>query len=693
MSELRNIIASVFVLLLLGSPVFAQYDFIDTLDIKPNKLRGLAREAERTGNAYTALYYYELLVKERPTLDNQFRLAYLYMYTRDYSSAVREFQEVVKKDAKTSYPRAHFYLGLMQKHTGKYEEAIESFLNFKSAYRTASLDDRELRKRYKLEIEGCEYALETQDSIANYVVGNLGSDVNYPHIEFSPIPITDDHIIYGSMRKEEEKFYDALHLDTIELPVRKFYEAEKSGNTWSFKGEWDHPANRFQSDVGNGAFNLDSTRFYFTICEQNWQFKIICKIHYSERNENGSWSEPVLMDENINMPNHSSSHPTVGRSSRYETEVLYFASDRPRSKGGFDIWYAEFHPRKEEFKKAKNAGRSINTAGDEVTPFYDAKNKTLYFASNGLPNIGGYDIFKIEGETKRWEDEPSNMGKPVNSSADDLDFAIKPSGKGGFFVSNRKGGQSLFNPTCCDDVYEFTDADFIELLVEGDLIDKETGECIEHDGRIKVYLIDNEGERYLSQTVKVDDCRYKTSLQPGKEYRFETDVDGYFSAKVSLSTKEIVQSEVLEKDIELEKMPAQPMVLKNVNYEFDSPRLTQDAINTLDTTLLVIMNDNPEIVVEISSHTDSKGSDSYNMRLSQKRAESVVNYLKKNGIPEERMVPKGYGESQPIAPNTHEDGSDNPEGRAKNRRTEFKIIGKIDPSTYIIYDDDDDDDE
>jgi outer membrane protein OmpA-like peptidoglycan-associated protein len=583
----------------------------------------------------------------------------------------------------------------MLKHEKKYEEALENFLIFKKNYRKGRKDYPILSRLYKNEIEGCEMVLADADSSSSIVISNLGGDINYPHIEFSPMPLTDKRLIFGSLREKTVQYYDAEAFDTLELPKRKFYQAKKVDGSWSFLGELEHPANQLGLDVANGTYSLDSSRFYFSVCDKNWQYKTICKIYYVESIGHGRWSEPVMMGENINKPGFTSSHPTIGRESRFNQEVLYFVSDRTdKGRGGMDIWYSQYHPRKKEFKAAKNAGRSINTEGDEMTPYYDAKTRTLYFASDGCPNYGGFDIFKNVGEMKRWEERrgPINIGHSINSEFDELDYALKPSGNGGFFVSNRPGGQSLFNPTCCDDLYEFTDSEFIELIVNGKVVDEETKECVENLGELLIYSFNKEGEKYLSQTVRVKDCNFKIYVQPDKDYVFETDFEGHFNKQSEFSTKGIDYSKTFEKDLEIEKMPKKPVLLTNLTYEFDSPNLTKEAKNAIDTSLFVLMKNNPNIIVEISSHTDSKGSDSYNLRLSQRRAESVVNYLSNAGVSKERMKAKGFGESEPIAPNENEDGTDNPEGRAKNRRTEFTIIGELEDShMYIEYEEDEED--
>jgi OOP family OmpA-OmpF porin len=300
----------------------------------------------------------------------------------------------------------------------------------------------------------------------------------------------------------------------------------------------------------------------------------------------------------------------------------------------------------------------------------------LYYSSNGKPNIGGLDVYKSVGEMRKWE--PSvNLGPPVNSIADDLDFTLKPSGKGGYFVSNRVGGRSLFNPTCCDDIYEFNYNEFIEITYEGTLTDKESNEKLEGDIEVNVYMLKDDGVKFLSERLLINSDKVELNLRPGFDYMIEVVKDGYLNNAVDISSKNIFESKVVKEVLRFEKIPKTAILIKNLNYEFDSPKLTTDSKIILDTTLILLFQKNPQMIVEIASHTDSKGTDTYNMKLSQGRAESVVNYLVEHGVNAMQLKAKGYGETMPIAPNENTDGSDNPEGRRLNRRTEFTIIGTL----------------
>ena len=205
-----------------------------------------------------------------------------------------------------------------------------------------------------------------------------------------------------------------------------------------------------------------------------------------------------------------------------------------------------------------------------------------------------------------------------------------------------------------------------------------------------MYLIDKENEEPILIVSDTTNAKgeYFLKMEKEKEYKIVVNKKGYFRKHYKFSTKNVI-SENINQHIGLNLLGKEPVVVKNIYYAYDDAALSQESRNVIDTTLLKIMRENPHILIEISSHTDSKGADDYNLTLSQKRAESVVNYIASKGIAGEKMQPKGYGETKPIAPNSYKDGSDNPEGRSKNRRTEFRVIGTLDADKYddVIYKD------
>lgn len=638
------------------------------------RTKKFAYEAKRAGDFYVALEYFQLIYEKDSTDFKVIReLADLYRLTNNYKKAEWFYYKITKAPEFEQYPEAFFYMAQVQKSLGKHENAINSLTKFKKYY---SYVDPVFKKLAKSELDGCTLYAAIKDSLTEETITHMSNAVNHPHIEFSPIPLTDSTLVFGSLGETKETIYTLNEFDSLPLPRRKLYLAEKNGETWENKGEFLGPFNSDDSDLANGTFSLDSSRFYFTRCATNWQFKTVCQIYVSEK-KNKSWSEPKLLNELINVPDFTSSHPTMGRESKKNQEVLYFISDREGSKGGKDVWFAIYDAKRKEFKKPRNAGLKINTVGDEMTPFYDMQSKTLYYSSNGKPTIGGFDLFKAVGEGSTWE-EPKHMGMPLNSLADDLDYAVKPSGKGGYFVSNRPGGLSLYHETCCDDIYEFNYVKYITTSVDVTGYDENTDSCLKNGEQINVYLVDVNGKLMIQSTTAVD-CNTKLDLRPGFDYVVEMKKEGYFTETTEISTKNLTESTAFEKKIRMRKRPVEPIVLKNIRYEFDRAELTPSSVITIDTTLLVFFKRYPTAIIELGSHTDSKGSDEYNIRLSQRRAESVVNYLISKGIRKEQLIAKGYGETVPIEPNTKPDGSDNPLGRDANRRTEFRIVGEYTP--------------
>lgn len=635
------------------------------------EIKGLAKNALRLGDTYTALFYYEEWASRTPdNIKVVYQTAELFRITRNYEKAEEWYRKILPAHSE-KYPLSLYHLASVQMSLEKYDTAKTNFLAFKKVAR--NIKDVRYRKLLKSGIESCDYAMAAKDKPKDAVADHLDGSVNKPHIEFSPIEVNENTLIYGSLRENGLNYYDVALHDSMKVPVRKLYVAIKEDGEWKSKGELTGPFNQEDKHVGNAVMSEDGNRMYFTICQKNWQGKMICHLYYSDKS-GSQWAEPTKLDELTNLSNYTTTQPAIGRESKKNQEIVYFASDRPGGKGGLDIWYIQYNKKKKVFKAPKNAGSKINTVGTESTPYYDISTHRLYFSSDGGIGYGGLDVFSVNGEKSKW-DEPKNLGKEINSSADDLDFTLKKNKKGGFLVSNRKGGAALLSPTCCDDIYEFTYEKFIEINFSGRVQD--SADCLK-DYILNLYIQDKEsGEKYLSKQIKVDSCDFKLNLDQGLDYKVEVVKDGYFNAVKEINTSEISRSADLKEEINITKIPTQPILLANILYEFNSAELTAAAKLAIDTTLYKMMVDNPRMIIQISSHTDSKGTASYNLSLSEKRAKSVLRYMIGKGIVAERIKSKGYGESRPVAPNTNEDGSDNPEGRKLNRRTEMEVLGKM----------------
>lgn len=676
---IRTTLASALLLVVAGAS-FGQSGLPETEKLSIRKVRGLATNSLRMGDTYSALVYYKEWVKRKPeNVEVNFQLAELYRNSRDYAHASESYWKVLKsKGGENKYPMALFFAGDMDMHTGKYSEARSNFIKFKRI--ASEMKDKWWKKLTLNKIEGCEYAISLKDSVNSAEVEHLDASINKAHIEFSPIPIDSTTLIYGSLVSDEVEFYDLNEVDSTEIPTRQFYLAKKENGKWSSKGEYTDPVGETDAHIGNGALSPDGKRFFFTQCRENFQGKVICHLYYSVK-ENGVWGEPTKMNDLINLPNYTTTQPTIGRESKRNQEVIYFVSDRPDGKGGLDIWFTEFHARTKRFRQPKNAGTAVNTPGTEFTPYYDISTHNLYYSSDGKVGIGGLDVYKIEGEKSKWKkDSLVHMGKAINSPADDFDFVLNKDRQTGFLVSNREGGVALMNATCCDDIYSFEFVEYVNIQLNGLVIDST---CLD-EVDIFLYMKDPvTGEKYLAEELKGNPCTFSFMLEPEREYTIEAKKVGYFNDVLDISTKNLTPADTLNKELKLAKIPKKPIVLNGINYGYDSADLTTDAKVSLDTGLFPIMTENPQIIIELSSHTDSKGSDDYNLKLSERRAKSVVDYMITKGITSNRLVDKGYGETKPVAPNENPDGSDNPEGRAQNRRTEFEIIGELSEDEYL----------
>ncbi|MBN1116483.1 MAG: OmpA family protein [Bacteroidales bacterium] len=692
-------------LLFLVFAVSMQAQVASIQELTPFQLQKFAKNSIRAGDKLTAIYYYERYREIKPNNSKvNYELANLHRDVRNYEQALELYQQVVKR-ASNKYPLSQFYYAQMLKSTGKYDEAIEEFDQFRRSYK-GSKDSRSYSKLARNEVEGCDSAKKIIQNPLNINIENLNNTVNSPHIELSPIPIDDNNFIYASLRVDSLIYFTDQMVDSV-FPVRQFYMAHKEGMDWIGGELLPGSINIPGVETGNGVLSRDGRRFYFTRCVENWQGKVICSIYRSILVGN-RWSEPEKLPAIINDPNYTTTQPALGRTAQSDREIIFFVSDRSEGKGGLDIWYTVWNEKRDAYSKPRNLGSRINTPGDEMTPFYDLSTRNMYFSSTGLPGIGGLDVFSAFGERTKWT-EIQNVGYPINSSYDDLYFTVSKGGGDGFFVSNRP--DSLDPQTCCDDIFYYSRNDYVRITVTGTIYPFEKDrfgrkrdlsgfDFMNPDASIKpltgakmaLYKLDNELNEFvfIDRYTTAEDGKYYFNLQPNEEYEFKMEGFQYFDEKNYMSTEFFNFSDTIEMPPTwVNVLTDKPIVLENVYYDFNSAELSQRAKNVLDTTLLVLLKEAPEFIIEIGSHTDSVGDAQYNLELSHERANNVVQHLISKGIPAGRLVPKGYGSTMPVAPNYLPDGSDNPQGREKNRRTEFRIVGSIggeDEDEEYIYD-------
>jgi outer membrane protein OmpA-like peptidoglycan-associated protein len=612
-------------------------------------------------------------------------MADLYYSTRNYEKAHETYGAVIEK-APEDYELARYYDGIVRLNLEDYAGAKESFAVFRKVYRRKR-DPDQYRRMASAFMESADWALAHPEINKSVIIQHLGPDINGSHIEFSPFPVNENKILYG-----------ALVWDTLKPGngVRQIYTAEKEGGKWGKQSLLEGPVNDPSLNTGNAVVSEDGQRLYFTRSRKNWQNEEISEIFISY-NRQGSWQQPQKLPYPVNIENCTSTQPALGKNLRTGEDILYFVSDRQGTRGGLDIWYTETNDSTTDFKEPKNLGRNINSAGNECCPFYDTMTRNLYFSSSGRNGYGGFDIYSATGSAIHWT-PAVNIGKPFNTSYDELYFSIFKNGLEGFFTSNRPGTYSLENGGCCDDIYYYHIDKCTRITSRGIVINNSNHDRIDMlnstvhlnleypedsvrlpDIPVSLYQIDSDTGAgiLISQTRTDENGMYGFELEKEKKYLILVKNYGYFDKRITLSTvnRECDDTLIIAKT-GINYIPRITVRL-NVYYEHDKYRLTPEAETTIDTSLIPLIELFPNAIIEVGSHTDSTGTDEYNIRLSQRRSESVVRYLVGKGIPEAKLQARGYGERFPIAPNSNPDGSDNPAGRQLNRRTELKIIGEI----------------
>lgn len=669
MKDIRFIFIFIFLVVIAKS----QPDSPMLKNAKGKTLKKLGKSALQQNDPTSAISFFETYLKTNAG-DAQAKdlLGHAYMEIRDYDRAQHMFLQAYTTNTKKA-PEALYYHALMMKSNAKYDSARINFQKFKKEYKG---EQKKLKRQASREIAFCDSVVKIIGSEFKIVVQHLDTNINKVHTEGAPMNYDDDQLVFTSLRTEKKEYL--IEDDTAKGIKRKLYLAKRENGDWKFTGEYGANLNDDDYNTGNACFSPDRKRIYFTRCKLNYMEKMVCAIYVSEKSGDG-WTEPVKLPKEVNSPKYTSTMPAVTIDPVKGNDVIYYVSDNKEGKGGLDIWYTIYDKKKKSYKKPKNAGTKINTSQDEVTPFFDNETRTLYFSSNGLGGLGGFDIFRTKTDGKKWTGS-ENIGLPINTGADDVFYTISTNRGEGFFVSNRKGGNTLKNSTCCDDIYFYRHSEYIRLFISGNVTEMLDRNSTVANATIEVYIKDKKTkEKFLVKTISTDSLgNYKTAIEAGQEYFLVVKKENFLGTSEDVSTDGITTSKEIVKDLQLVKKPKDPIHIPNIRYEFDKTGMAEASKIVLDTTVYRLMEANPELIIEIQAHTDSKGSESYNLKLSQKRAESVVAYLITKGIAAERLRATGYGESQPIVPNDHPDGSDNPEGRAKNRRTDFKIIGVVD---------------
>ena len=535
-------------------------------------------------------------------------------YRRIYftNKAITAYNNVVRNKQEDSL--THFYLGQLYLKNGNYKEAAKQF-------KMASDSLPETNPHWQLARNGLKSALmapKWKKEGSDYTVKRENL-FNSRRAEYSPMLTGEDdnQLFFTSTRNQAQgDEYSGI----TGAKAADIFMSQKDD-----KGKWGKPQaidSELNSDFEEGAccFSPDGRTMYLTLCKTDPNYPRYATIVASHRNDAvwGKPSEIVISKDSL----YSYAHPAVSP----DGEWLYFVSDMPGGQGGYDLWRCRLLGN-DAVGALENLGTTVNTPGDEMFPTF-RPNGDMYFSSNGHPGLGGLDIFILKKGTRTLEHPLS----PLNSQGDDFGMTFEGRLNKGFFCSNRGDNRGY------DHIYSFYNPEIVQTV---------RGWVYEQDGyelpAAQVYMVGNDGTN-LKLSVRGDGS-FTQEIKPGVDYVFLGTCKGFLNHQEQLHVETAKKSEEYVLQFPLANISA-PVLIENIFYDFDKATLRPESQKALD-ELVKLLNENPNITIELSAHTDYKGSDLYNERLSQQRAESVVNYLIANGIAADRLTPKGYGEGKP----------------------------------------------
>ncbi len=555
----------------------------------------------------------------------------------------------------------------------KYYQKHLSFLNTDPKLNALSIEDL-----YK-KISECKVGKIETANPQRVFVDNLGPNINTSYPEYSAFISADESMLAftacrntttGGKLDEHSSGY-----------MEDLYVSQKNGKDWVLAQNFGSIVNTDEHDATAGLSSDGTILFIYKFKEKDGGDLYVSNL------VGNSWTKPEHLNKNINSKDHESSV-----SLSYDAKRLYFISDKVGGIGDRDIYYSDKDV-KGEWGPSVNIGSALNTKYGEEGVFIHPDGKTIYFSSKGYGSMGGYDVFKSTFENGKWS-TPQNLGYPINGPDDDVFFVISGSGNHGYFASSKQGGygdKDIYKITFLgpekppilmneDNLLASVTAPISEFkadkivssgpkmtILKGVISDAKTHNLLE----ASIELIDNSLNEVIA-TFKSNSTtgKYLVSLPSGKNYGIAVKKDGYLFHSENFDLKASEEFQEIEKNVALKQIDVgQSIVLKNIFFDFDKATIRSESANELD-RLIKLLNENLTLKIELGSHTDNKGSDDYNQKLSQSRSQSVVTYLIGKGISSDRLIAKGYGEYVPVATN------DTELGRQENRRTEFKILSK-----------------
>ena len=577
----------------------------------------VAEEKQRIGEFYEASNMYrKLYSKTKPDERDMraylaYRMGICYQKINNTKNAASSYMNAIRYN----YPDSLLFLRLAQVYhqSGRYGDATLNYTKF--------LENNPESALAQNGIKGCELAAQMKENPTLYQVRKM-EIFNSRFGEFSPMLAGEgfDQLYFASSRAKKVS-KDSVSLITGQLTNNFFVSQKNEHGNWQRPTELEDAINTL-FDEGTPSFTTDGNTMYYTYCESDPISSRPAEIYSSSRS-GAAWS----IGSRINLVKDSLTnvaHPSISPDGKY----LYFVSDAS-GYGGKDIFRARLISAN-DFGGFENLGPVINTEGDEMFP-YARDSVTLYFASNGHPGLGGLDLFKASMDSLGdWHIE--NLGAPINSMGDDFGITFEGTKEKGFFSSNRN------DPFGYDHIYSF-ERPAVTVFIEGYVSDMDENPI--DSAIVRIVGKDGLNEKIFAKP----DGSYKIELERDISYVMMASAPDYLNQHLELQTDPEERNETYYVDFFLSPVH-KPTVVENIFYDFDKATLRPESQEALD-EIIKVLDDNPNVTLEMGAHTDSKGSDKYNEGLAQRRAQSVVDYLIAAGIPSDRLTAKGYGESVP----------------------------------------------
>lgn len=585
------------------------------------------------------------VLKEAVDKDNDFieahlKLAFSYELLRNIEGQQYHLEQIVRIDPNSSrYKNVYYSLGKVYFNQGRYEQSHEML----TILERLGIDNARIKSDVEDLNENIQFAVEHIEKPLDIHPQALPEVLNTFPLQYFPVLTADENTIIYTAR-EGVSFHDD---EDIVISNK-----DEDGN-------WQQPISispniNSQFNEGTCTISADGRTLIFTNCDGRQSYGS-CDLFISDRSGD-EWSVPKNLGKNINSRSWDS-QPALSADGR----KLFFVSNRAGGKGKRDIWMSQ-KDAENNWQKAVNLGDVINSTEDEVSPFIHVNGTTLFFASQGFPGFGGFDIYKSEKSASGWS-QPVNLGYPINTHEDQVSMFVSTNGKNGYYSFERKG-QGKQNKSLLYG-FEFPPSSILEnasIYLTGNIYDNETKEPL--DATIELYDLGSDTPTAIFTSDPVTG-KYYTILNKNRKIVLYVDREGYLFESRSFDLS--FETDNSNRDIYLKPIKKGLSVqLNNIFFEVNSALLTTESITELN-KLVRFLTLNPTTNIAVCGHTDNQGTAAYNMTLSEKRAKAVYDFLLKHDISADKMTFIGYGESKPISENSDQ------ESMKANRRIEFVI--------------------